>query len=72
MLAIFLVGFFLRGIGGTAIFWGAIAAQLLVFVLYHSLSISYLWFNVIGCGACLVFGLVLQAVLGRPRGDVGP
>ena len=38
----------------------AIAAQLLVFVLYFSLSISYLWYNVIGCAACLLFGILIQ------------
>ncbi|HYO08570.1 MAG TPA: sodium:solute symporter, partial [Tepidisphaeraceae bacterium] len=53
VLGMFLVAFFLRRVGGTAIFWAAIAAQLLVFALYFSLSISYLWYNVIGCAACV-------------------
>jgi Na+/proline symporter len=64
MLALFLAAFFLRWVGGTAIFWAALAAQALVFVLYLSLSISYLWYNFIGCVACVLLGLLLQAVLG--------
>ena len=66
VLGMFLVAFFLRRVQGTAVFWAAIAAQLLVFALYASLEISYLWYNVIGCGACVGFSLALQAALG-PR-----
>ena len=64
VLGLFLVAFFLRRVGGTAVFWAALAAQLLVFALYFSLSISYLWYNVIGCAACVGFSLILQALLG--------
>ncbi|MDQ2730560.1 MAG: sodium:solute symporter [Armatimonadota bacterium] len=69
VLGIFLVAFFIQRIGGTAMFWGAIAAQLLVFVLYAELDISYLWFNVIGCAICILFALLLQAALPRSPGD---
>jgi Na+/proline symporter len=66
VLALFLVAFFLRHVGGTAIFWAALAAQTLVFVLYFSLNISYLWFNFIGCAACVGFSLLLQAFMRNP------
>jgi solute:Na+ symporter, SSS family len=65
VLALFLVAFFIRWVGGTAVFWAALAAQTLVFVLYFTLSISYLWYNFIGCAACVLFSLLLQAML-RP------
>ena len=64
VLALFLVAFFLRWVGGTAIFWAALAAQTLVFVLYFTLSISYLWYNFIGCAACVLFSVLIQAALG--------
>ena len=64
VLGIFLVAFFFKRIGGTAVFWAAIAAQALVFVLFFSLKISYLWYNLIGCGACVGFSLILQITLG--------
>ncbi len=65
VLAMFLVAFFVRRIGGTAIFWAAIVAQLLVFVLYNVLKISYLWYNIIGCAMCMVIALIFQAMLGQ-------
>jgi Na+/proline symporter len=68
VLALFLVAFFLKRVGGTAVFCGALAAQALVFVLYASLNISYLWYNLIGCVACMLFSLVLQAALGPEPG----
>ncbi|MSU24341.1 MAG: sodium:solute symporter [Opitutus sp.] len=64
VLGIFLVAFFLKKVGGTAVFWAAIAAQTLVIVLYNVLTISYLWYNLIGCAACVVISLGLQAALG--------
>ncbi len=66
VLGLFLVAFFLKRVGGTAVFWGAIAAQLLVFALYATLSISYLWYNLIGCAACVVFASALQFLLSKP------
>jgi Na+(H+)/acetate symporter ActP len=71
VLALFLVAFFIRRVGGTAIFWSALAAQCLVFALYFTLSISYLWYNFIGCAACILFSLILQSALG-PRGGQAP
>jgi SSS family transporter len=63
ILGVFLVGFFTKRIGGTAIFWSAIAAQILVLVLYRSLNISYLWYNVIGCAACVLFSGMIQLAI---------
>jgi len=68
VLGLFLVAFFLRRIGGAAVFWAALAAQLLVFVLYFSLSISYLWYNLIGCAACMLFSAAIQAAIGPAAG----
>lgn len=64
ILGLFVVAFFVRRVGGTAVFWGASAAQVLVFVLYFKLTISYLWYPLIGCAACVFFSVILQAVLG--------
>ncbi|MFZ1054935.1 MAG: sodium:solute symporter, partial [Opitutaceae bacterium] len=68
VLGLFLVAFFLKRVGGTAVFWSALASQALVFVLYFSLGISYLWYNVIGCVACMALSLALQAAIGRGSG----
>jgi SSS family solute:Na+ symporter len=63
VLGVFLVAFFAKRIGGTAVFWGALGAQALVFVLYGILPISYLWYNVIGCAACAALSAIIQSAL---------
>jgi SSS family solute:Na+ symporter len=63
VLGLFLVAFFLKRIGGTAVFWAAVASQALVFVLYFSLSISYLWYNVIGCAACVALSALIEGAM---------
>ena len=63
VLGLFLVAFFVKWVSGTAVFWAAVISQALVFVLYATLSISYLWYNVIGCGACMLLSMIIQAVL---------
>jgi len=64
-LALVLVAFFLRWIGGTAIFGAAIISQMLVLALYYFLDISYLWYNFIGCAACVALSVLLQLALPR-------
>ncbi|MFO1500923.1 MAG: sodium:solute symporter [Verrucomicrobiota bacterium] len=66
VLGIFLVAFFLKRVGGTAVFASALCAQALVIGMYLTLSISYLWYNLIGCAVCVILSLVLQALLGKP------
>ena len=44
--------------------WAAVAGQILVFGLYFTLNIGYLWYNFIGCAACVLFSLILQALVG--------
>ena len=66
ILGIFLVAFFFRRVGGSAVFAAAVAAQAIVITMYLSLNLGYLWYNVIGCAICIVGSLSLQAVLG-PR-----
>ena len=66
VLGIFLVAFFFRRVGGSAVFFAGLAAQALVIVMFLTLTIGYLWYNLIGCAACVVLSMLLQAVLG-PR-----
>jgi len=66
VLGLFLVAFFVKWVRGTAVFWGAVLAQALVFSMYFGLKntpheISYLWYNLIGCSACILFSVVIEA-----------
>ena len=63
LLGLFVVAFFLRRVGGSAVFFAAVTAQALVIAMYFSLNIGYLWYNLIGCAACIAFSVALQAVL---------
>ena len=70
-LALFLVAFFIPFIGGTEVFCSAIISQVLVIVLYFTLSISYLWYNLIGCAACVLLSLVFRLFVGgRPSTSI--
>jgi solute:Na+ symporter, SSS family len=60
ILGLFLVAFFVRSVRGSAVFFAALLAQILVLVLFGTLSISYLWYNLIGCAAVLLFSVILQ------------
>jgi Na+/proline symporter len=60
ILGLFLVAFFVRSVRGSAVFFAALLAQSLVLVMFATLSISYLWYNVIGCAAVFVFSIILQ------------
>jgi solute:Na+ symporter, SSS family len=69
MLSLFVVGFFIRGIRGTAVFWGGLVAQAVVLVLFFTVpdkQLSYLWYNVIGCVTCICVSAVLQQLLKSP------
>jgi solute:Na+ symporter, SSS family len=64
VLGMFLIAFFLRWIGGTAVFFAALVSQATVIVLYFTISISYLWYNFIGCALCVVLSACMQLGLG--------
>lgn len=71
LLGVFVVAFFFKKVGGSAVFWAALAAQLVViaiFVLgkiFPAHEIGYLWLNPIGCAACVLFSLMLQKLIPR-------
>ena len=63
ILGMFLVAFSRRRIRGTAVFLAAIAAEAIVVGVFLGTHVSFLWYNVIGCGAVFVFSGALQKVL---------
>jgi Na+/proline symporter len=71
VLGIFLVAFFFRRVGGTPVFAAAVAAQALVIAMFMTLDIGYLWYNLIGCAACIGLSLVLQAIVAARAAGTG-
>lgn len=69
LLGIFVVAFFFKKVGGSAVFWAAVAAQVVVLGIFFAgkvwpaHEIGYLWLNPIGCAAVVLFSLGLQATL---------
>ena len=53
MLGVFLVGFFLKWVRGTAAFWATVIAQVAVVLVFAFMNIGFLWYNVIGCATLL-------------------
>jgi len=67
MLAVFLVAFYVKHVGGKAMFWAAIISQATVFICAATLSVAWLWWNVIGCVTGVVAALLLQTFMAPPR-----
>jgi Na+/proline symporter len=65
ILGLFLVAFFMRNVRGSAVFFAAVIAQILVLALFFTTSIGYLWYNVIGCALVLLFAWILQQTVFR-------
>lgn len=72
ILGIFLVAFYLRRIGGTAVFIAGILGELVVIAFffldkYDIIGLGFLWLNVVGAVAVVLLSLVIQAMLPASR-----
>jgi Na+/proline symporter len=65
ILGLFLAAFFIRRVTGSAVFFAALVAQTLVFVLFATTNIGYLWYNFIGCATVLILAPILQQTIFR-------
>jgi Na+/proline symporter len=65
LLGIFLVAFYMRRIGGTAVFWAAIVSECIVVYCYKFTEVAFLLYNVIGCVGVILISLMLQAVMSK-------
>ncbi|HEX3421055.1 MAG TPA: sodium:solute symporter [Candidatus Udaeobacter sp.] len=65
ILGLFLTAFFIRRVTGSAVFFAALFAQMLVFILFMTTNIGYLWYNFIGCATVLILAPILQQTLFR-------
>jgi hypothetical protein len=70
MLAIFLVAFYAKHVGGTAMLWGAVVAEGAVLVCAAYTSMAWLWWNVVGCVVGVVGAFIAQAIRNARRQGV--
>ena len=69
ILGIFLVGFYLKSIGGNAVFYAAITSELFVITLftldkYNIIGLGFLWLNVFGALAVVIISGTIKIVSG--------
>ena len=67
ILGIFLVAFYLKRVGGTAVFIAAILSEIIVISVYYLDIISFLWLNVIGAIAVILLSLLIQILTSLKR-----
>ena len=67
ILGIFVMAFYAKRVGGTAVFYGALLSEAMVIWLYNVSGISFLWFNAVGTVGVIVFAILLQSVLPARR-----
>jgi solute:Na+ symporter, SSS family len=65
MLAIFLVAFYAKHVGATAVFYGALIAEATVLLCWLFTDMAWLWWNVVGCVVGVGAAMVIQAALPR-------
>lgn len=63
MLAIFLIAFYARRVGGEAMFWAAVIAEIVVLLFARYSNMAWLWWNVIGCVVGVVAAFAIQAAM---------
>lgn len=62
ILGIFLVAFFLKKVKSNSVFCSACLSQFLIFVIFFSTDISFLWLNVIGAFLTVIFSAFTEKV----------
>ncbi len=65
ILGIFLVAFYIKKIGGKAVFWSAVVSEISVVTLFFLnqngiIGLSFLWLNVVGAGLVVIISAILQ------------
>ncbi|HRE74168.1 MAG TPA: sodium:solute symporter [Flavobacteriales bacterium] len=63
MLGIFLVAFMFKFIKGNAVFYAAILAEVVVVILFIRDDAAFLWLNMIGCIAVILFSILIQTLI---------
>ncbi len=60
LLGVFILAFFFRRVGGTAAFWAMLLGEATIVACATFTKVAFLWYNVIGAVAVVVFGVLLS------------
>jgi hypothetical protein len=74
ILGIFLVAFYIRHVGGKAVFWSAIVSELAIVTLFilnqnKVIGLSFLWLNVVGAMLVVMLGLFFQQIFPEKKSE---
>ncbi|MBL7921792.1 MAG: sodium:solute symporter [Bacteroidia bacterium] len=67
ILGIFLVAFYMKKVGGAAVFYAAILAEIFIVYAWMTDLTAFLWLNVIGCLLVMAFAFVIQQIFNRRK-----
>ncbi|MEO6313977.1 MAG: sodium:solute symporter [Chitinophagaceae bacterium] len=65
ILGVFLVAFYLKHVGGHAVFISAVIIELCIVVLFWKSAIGFLWLNAIGALGVVLLALLLQPFVNK-------
>jgi Na+/proline symporter len=60
ILGVFLVAFYLKTVGGKAVFYSALISEVVIFIAFKFDWMAYLWLNLFGCTLVVVISFVMQ------------
>jgi Na+/proline symporter len=63
LLGVFVLAFFFKSVGANGAFYGVLAGEAAILATKLLTSISFLWFNVIGCVIVVASALLIQRLL---------
>ncbi|MBK8585664.1 MAG: sodium:solute symporter [Bacteroidetes bacterium] len=63
ILGIFVVAFYMKNVGGKAVFYAALITEVFVFTSWMLELTAFLWLNVIGCLLVMLFSYLLQILV---------
>lgn len=69
LLGVFVLAFFFRGVGANGAFFGVLAGETAIFAANIFTNISFLWYNVIGCGVVVIVGVAVSRLFDRTGQD---
>ncbi len=67
ILGIFLVAFYIKRVGGKAVFYAALLTEVCVIAIFFADIISFLWLNVIGCLLVMGIALIIQQCMPKEK-----
>jgi Na+/proline symporter len=70
ILGVFLVAFYVKTVGGKAVFYSALISEVVIFIAFKYDWMAYLWLNLFGCTLVIVISFVFQQYLNLKKESI--